>query len=499
MKRSIALFMCLLMLLAVAVGCANNGDDNPADTTTPHADTTPGTPGSNNPDVPSDGQYDENGYLKDCIDPETDLKNSDVTFLYWEDAENVEFFVNEQTGESVNDSICSRNLTIEDRLKVKLNFVPSPGKYEKQDEFVSKANADITSGLCEYDVVAAYSMVIATMAYKGMVRDLTQYSTLDFEKPWWPDNLLEESTINDKLYFASGDISTNMLYMMYCCFFNKEMLATYGLENPYDLVDNNQWTLDKMIEMSQNIYNDDGNNTVDKGDTFAFTLSSSVHLDPFYYGAGLRTMDKNADGQVVVSADINSEKAVNLVNKVRSYLNEGNFAFYDKTIFVEDRSLFRYDRVQIASKDLKDVSFEFGIVPVPKYDSAQENYSTILGFPYTLYGISKGSKNDENAAVTLECMASEGYRQVTPVLFEEGMKVKYAHDNKTAQMYDILRETLSFDIGRIFTMTFQKITFQKFRDALAEGATDYSTLMKSQIKLLDRLVVKFNDNFNNID
>ena len=259
MKRSIALFMCLLMLLAVAVGCANNGDDNPADTTTPHADTTPGTPDSNNPDIPSDGQYDENGYLKDCIDPETDLKNSDVTFLYWEDAENVEFFVNEQTGESVNDSIYSRNLTIEDRLKVKLNFVPSPGKYEKQDEFVAKANADITSGLCEYDVVAAYSMVIATMAYKGMVRDLTQYSTLDFEKPWWPDNLLEESTINDKLYFASGDISTNMLYMMYCCFFNKEMLATYGLENPYDLVDNNQWTLDKMIEMSQNIYNDDGN------------------------------------------------------------------------------------------------------------------------------------------------------------------------------------------------------------------------------------------------
>ena len=63
MKRSIALFMCLLMLLAVAVGCANNGDDNPADTTTPHADTTPGTPDSNNPDIPSDGQYDENGYL----------------------------------------------------------------------------------------------------------------------------------------------------------------------------------------------------------------------------------------------------------------------------------------------------------------------------------------------------------------------------------------------------------------------------------------------------
>ena len=170
--------------------------------------------------------------------------------------------------------------------------------------------------------------------------------------------------------------------------------------------------------------------------------------------------------------------------------------YRERRVFV--RVVRKHDRVQIASKDLKDVEF-FGIVPVPKYDSAQENYSTILGFPYSLYGISKGSRNEDDAAVTLECMASEGYRQVTPVVFEEGMKAKYAHDSTVAQMYDILRETLSFDIGRLFTMSFQKITFQKFREAVGDGAQDWSTMMKTQTKMLDRLVGKFNDNFSGME
>lgn len=492
MKRTIALILCLLMLLAVVVGCADNGE-NPVDgTTAPPASTTP----SSDTDTPDTSSSDQ--FVSDDIDPNTNLGGRTVTFLYWEDAENVEFFAEDQTGEGVNDAIYYRNLTIEDRLKVNLNFIPSKGKYEYQDEFVSRVNADITANACEYDIVAAYSMVIATLAYKGMTHDLTQYETLNFDKPWWPDNLLNESIIDGKLFFASGDISTNALYMMYCCFFNNDMLETYNLESPYDLVAKNEWTLDKMIEMSQNIYEDDGNGVADAADTFAFSYSSEVHVDPFYYGAGLKTMDKDADGLVTVSADLTSEKAGNLVNKVKSYLREGNYAIDVKEVFTEGRALFRYDRVQIASKELKDVEF-FGIVPVPKYDASQENYSTILGFPYTLYGISKGSRNEEDAAITLECMASEGYRQVTPVVFEDGMKAKYAHDSTVAQMYDILRDTLSFDIGRLFTMSFQKITFQKFREALRDGAQDWSTIMKTQTKMLDRLVTKFNENFSDME
>ena len=499
-QKIISCILVIVMLLMLVVSCSEPVDQNDGqgDVTTPVAGATETTPvvDGGETEVPSDDNG--NGYIKDDIPADIELEDKTVTFLYWEDASNIEFFAEDQNGEGVNDALYFRNITVEDRLGVELIFVPSVGKYEVQDEFLSKVTNDITSGLCEFDVLASYSMTIASASYKGYAQDMRQFDILDFDKPWWPDNLLAESTIYDKLYFASGDISTNLLYMMYCCFFNKNILEDNGLESPYDLVDKNQWTLDKMIAMSENIYQDNnGNNTQDDEDTYAFNVHSSVYLDPFYFGAGLKTMDKNSDGVPVVSADFSSEKAADLVAKVRSYLLDGNNAYISNhKVFMNGRALFSYNNVQLASKGLQDVEFNFGIVPVPKYDSAQENFYTVLSFPYTLYCISSGSQHSESAAVVLECMASEGYRQVTPVLFEVSMKYKYASDDKTSQMYDILRESTSFDIGRLFAMDFNKITFQHFRKSVdGTGSTEYLTAVKTQIKMLERLVTKFAETF----
>ena len=499
-KKLISCILALVMVMILAVSCAEPADQNGEqdDVTTPAAAYTTVTPDGDITDIPANENLDVNGYIKDDIPEDLTLTGETVTFLYWEDASNVEFFVEDQNGEGVNDALYARNIAVEDRLDVELIFVPSVGKYEKQDEFLSKVTNDITSGLCEFDVLASYSMTIASASYMGYAQDMRQFDVLDFDKPWWPDNLLKESTIYDKLYFASGDISTNLLYMMYCCFFNKKLLEDNGLESPYDLVDSNQWTIDKMISMSENIYQDNnGNNTKDVEDTFAFNVNSSVYLDPFYYGSGLKTMDKGSDGVPVVAADLSSERASDLVAKVRSYLLDGNYAHISSNkAFLNGRALFSYDMVQLASKNLQDADFDFGIVPVPKYDSAQENFYTVISFPYTLYCISSGSQNSEPAAVVLECMASEGYRQVTPVLFEVSMKYKYASDDKTSQMYDILRENTSFDIGRLFAMDFNKITFQHFRKCVdGTSNAEYLTSIKSQIKILERLVTKFAETF----
>lgn len=285
--------------------------------------------------------------------------------------------------------------------------------------------------------------------------------------------------------------------MMYCCFFNKSILAAHGLESPYALVDADQWTLDKMIEMSANIYVDeDGDSAKSKGDIYGFSCTSNVHFDPFYYSAGLKTMDKSPDGTPIVSDDMTSEKAINLVKKVKEFLNNDDYSYTDSKIFSEGRALFQFNKVQEAARTFKNGTFDYGIVPVPKYDANQDNFSTVLAFPYSLYAISFGTKLDEDAAIVLECMGSEGYRQITPVLFEDCMKSKYVSDNETAKMYDILRETVSFDIGRIFTESFQKITYQLFRNSVSSAdAKEYSSEATSQKRTMDKIAKKFASDF----
>ena len=51
----------------------------------------------------------------------------------------------------------------------------------------------------------------------------------------------------------------------------------------------------------------------------------------------------------------------------------------------------------------------------------------------------------------IECWGSEGYRQTTPALFEETMKARYADAPEDAEMWSIIKTTITFDIGRLFT------------------------------------------------
>jgi hypothetical protein len=47
-------------------------------------------------------------------------------------------------------------------------------------------------------------------------------------------------------------------------------------------------------------------------------------------------------------------------------------------------------------------------------------------------------------------MASEGYRNVTPALFETSFKYQYSKNSYDAEIFEIIRENVVFDISRPF-------------------------------------------------
>ena len=89
-------------------------------------------------------------------------------------------------------------------------------------------------------------MSAVTMTLRGLYRDLLPAQNLNFEQPWWPGKLLDDTTINGKLYFCSGDISTNVLQQMYLVLFNKSMADELKLPDLYEIADQGKWTIDKM-------------------------------------------------------------------------------------------------------------------------------------------------------------------------------------------------------------------------------------------------------------
>jgi hypothetical protein len=147
-----------------------------------------------------------------------------------------------------------------------------------------------------------------------------------------------------------------------------------------------------------------------------------------------------------------------------------------------------------------EISFEYGIVPVPKFDEAQEKYVTCLGFPYTMYAISMATKQSDTAAATLEVLCSEAYRQTTPMLFETTMKYKYTSDDESVKMYDIIRESVSIDIGRIFTTELNNLSYSLFRNTVVNNTVgNWASAFKVNSRIFEKCLEKINKSLAELD
>ncbi len=475
--RILALILAALFILPMICSCAE-GYPNAEETTTSPEDTTTADIGGQVTTKPT--------FVSDDLG--TMNLDTKVTILYWEDCERTEFFVdaNKITGDPVDDAILARNAAVEERLGVEIEWVGTKGNYENQKNFVSKCQTGNVDGA--YDIFAGYSMSAATIAMQGYSQDLRQLENLNFSKPWWPESLIGQATINDKLFFASGDISTMMLHMMNVIFFNKDMLKDLGLDqssDPYELVASNTWTIKTMMRMCQNAYEDIGSEPgkKDDGDRFGFA-SHSISFDSLYIGCGLKTIESGDEG-LIISPDFGSQAAIDLSQLCNTFLSEQyaigssqSVSISPTKIFAEGRALFISDRAYITTSDnMREYgeALKYGVVPNPKLDMNQESYVTMLAFPFTMYSISSASKNANAAAAVLECLGSEGYRKVTPELFETVMKVKYTTDSTASYMYDLIKSCVYIDLGRIFCTELENVTYKLFRDRLTTGMNNYAT------------------------
>lgn len=493
--RLLCLVLAALMSVCVLTACVTGegeneqttpASQNPSDTTP--VDTTPSDEG--------------NEFVSDNVPDELDYANQAITLLYWADVEHEEFSAADQTGEGVNDAIYYRNMAIEDRLGIKMEFVSTNGDSGEWSNWVKYVQTAVQSGANTFDVMAGYSLSMAATATNGLCYNLldSECQYLDFDMPWWPSRLLTEATINNKLYFASGDISANVLYMMYVCYVNTDLSTNLGLPSVFELVDNNQWTYDKFIEMCKGAYADkDGSGAKTVGDQFGY-MSSGIHVDPWFYGSGALIVDKDGEGNLKMSDSFGGERVIKTIEMLNGLFYNTDDALYTDSVkhqneFNNGNLLFATDRARIAITRLISEDLSFSIVPFPKFDTNQESYVTVMGNPFTLYGIPIDAKSDKLPMLSayLETYASESYRQVTPALYEITLKVKYVQEENSARMYDIIRENVTFDIGRIFDKTLGAQT--AFKSAIANNQSNWASVTKSYSKTMPKKLEKIIKNY----
>ncbi len=505
--RIIAMLCALVMLVSMFAACANTGND---DTTAPD--------NTVNPEATTefvDPTLDPEGYLKD--DLPADLKYDEtVTILYWSDAERAEFEILEEEVEAdmVREAIYNRNLATEERLGVTFEWVGQDGDSGNRGAFTTYVQNQYAGGTY-YDIIATYSRTAGMLLVEGLLEDINQIDDcyINLEKPWWPKTMLETCEIDDSLFVVSGDISTNVLHFMYAVYYNMYLHRDLQLPDPIEMVDNKKWTIDAMIEMSSDLYTDlDQDGSPSDGDRFGFG-TTYYHLDALYTGSGLKLVEPATDGNYLkISDDFFGQKTIDLVDKLGAWFDEGDSYVNPSggdinytTPFEEGNMLFCLNRVYMADNEyhsgaLRNVDWEYGILPVPLYDDSQSDYLTVVGNPFTLWCIMDNCKDATMSSAVIECLASEGYRKTSPALFENNMKYRYTPDDAgkgdSARMFDMIRGSIQFDLGRIFS---DSLSYMSELPSKAAASSSSWASMKAQLdRALSRQMTTLNKDLEEV-
>ncbi len=414
--------------------------------------------------------------VTDCpFYPTAEFGGEPVRILYGSDAERNEFNA-EEIPDLVEGYAYQRNVDTEKHLGVKLEWTGVASNASHAAEYIQFAENMHAAGE-PFDIYVATRRAMGQMLTKSLLQDLNQIKDgyIDLSKPWYPATLREDLTVGGADFLVTGDISANALLQMNAIFYNVEFAEAWGRKDIASMVMDGTWTLDALIELSQGIYVDqDNSGSKTATDDYGFTQATYLDSDAFYSGSGLKFFETDPTGNsfVMTSADLTLTKAAYLNEKLYSFFEDpssyvgspysldGNYTLP----FAEGRALFCHGTLSMTDNGIFTAGysgqrylifdFEYGILPIPKYDTEQEEYITTLSNKAVFWGIHNYSTAERAlmSSAVIEIMAYKGYTEIAHAVFENVMKYRYRNANdENSAIFDIMRSSIRVDIGKLFS------------------------------------------------
>lgn len=416
------------------------------------------------------------------------------------------FTVEELSNEVLNDSIYNRELYVEERLSVEINNA----KVASTDREIEKI---INAGDDTYDAIISTNTFLSECAIREWLLDLHEVKYLDFDKPWWSQNFVEEAEIFGRLYMATGAAFQSLIRSTYAAYYNKNLALDYvdsipDLANLYGLVDDGRWTIDKFTEIGGQIYHDvNGNSIRDLEDIYGIAYTA---IDAFWSGFDIEVFSRTDDGWFELS--VNTDKMYSALDKIYRMLYEVdgsitanvgtapdevyNTYTNQEIYFANGTNLFLMERMGFAEKEsLRNMQDDYGILPYPKYDENQTDYYSFVATSFGAVAIPTFNTDTDMIGAVLEAMASYSYRETRPLYLDVMLKGQYMSDPESREMVDIVIDGIMIDAAYIYVDTLANKYPTKFQQEIAEGGRSFATVHEANRKKVETVLKTYKKQF----
>ena len=361
----------------------------------------------------------------------------------------------ENSGDTINDAVFMRNTYLEDKYNFKLEQLFT-------ENFSGDIKKSVNAGDETYDMIESPMRDAPAFGLTGYFMNLLEVPNFDFNQPWWDQLAIGALSFGKKLYYMSGDIL--MVNNDTCTgfVFNKELLKDLALDDPYPLVKSGKWTMAALYDLCKDasadlngdgkmVYTDDRYGLIGQRDTLiSFLHGANEYITkkdssdyPYIVFGGERSFAAmEACFKVMYEGDI-THNAHHLEGKV-----PGIYPVSEE-MFMSNRALFMWVRLRIV-ENLRSMDKDFGILPIPKLDEAQDDYYTdVISYTGCLMCVPVTASNPERTGHILEAICAESKYTTMPAYYDITLKTKMARDEDSAEMLDIIFTNRVWDLGEI--------------------------------------------------
>ena len=485
-QKSVSLLLVCALLMSVLAGCSEKGSETPDVNPSPASDAS--SSDSAETEAVEEDEADARAKVDDGL-PDRDMNGMEFRVLTRDRDDFVSdlSFDEEMNGDVVNDAICARNAAVSERFNITFaaDYEGDPIPYMQQS---------ITAGDDSYDVCLGSIIAETGVCYQGGYYDwYTDLPLVDLTKPWYIGNAAEALSVKNHAYVMIGEFDLDVLRFTYCMYYNKDIAASYNLESIYPVVREGRWTCDYLKSLSDTIYTDlDGNGVKDESDLLALSGDPYSAVVTYQYSFDNPLFSLDAEGVPQMTFD--REKAHSIVEKLNALYWETPGAFTQGwgtgwESWTENR-LLCYTGLFGSAAGYRDLDFDFGIIPYPKYDENQTSYYTMSDGAHGGMMVPITVQDTESVSIILEALNAETWKQVVPAYYDTSLKVKLARDTESAEMLDLLMEARVFDFGYMcggFGMAFviQDMVSVNSNDTESAYQSKWKTAEKNFEKMID--------------
>ncbi len=337
----------------------------------------------------------------------------------------------------------------------------------------SEIGALVQSGDAGAELARLHDENILNNYLKGYFQHWNVLPYIDFDAEYWNKSSVETFSNMGNIFAATGAFSLGQSTRSFTMLFNKDMYTDLGLTHDlYQLAQDGKWTLDVLLEVETAAIADlDGDGTMTDKDRYGTAGAIKLYFGSLVTGAGIKYIDVDAEGTPYFAIPGN-EHALNVMSDLIARHNGTNIYYRHHNEIhsgsTEAREMFKNNQLLFCGTSMRaianyrDMESDIGILPFPKYTESQDAYyaltsgGTMATLPMTL-----NPDYYENVGLVLEALSRDSHENLVPLYKETLLKSRYARDEGSAAMLDIIFASATYDIG---LSVFAQDTYYKYME-----------------------------------